>query len=64
MVIPLITKFKTMFSFYLAIILALTIPAHPGMNRFHNSSNQVKTMDDTGGDTGEIPPTPPPPPHR
>jgi hypothetical protein len=49
-----------MLELFLAFLLALTNPAHSGTNGSHNNPNQVTVMDDTGGETGVIPPTPPP----
>jgi hypothetical protein len=53
------SKIKTMLQLFLAILLALTNPAHSGTNGSNSNPNQVITMDSTGGDTGDIPPTPP-----
>ena len=53
------SKIKTMLQLFLAILLALTNPAHSGTNGSNTNPNQVTAMDSTGGDTGDIPPTPP-----
>jgi hypothetical protein len=49
-----------MLTWFLAMILALTCPNHTNKSTTHDSHNQVTTLDDTGGDTGNIPPTGPP----
>lgn len=48
-----------MIELFIAFLLALTNPAHSGTNGSNSNPKQVTTMDDTGGDTGDIPPTPP-----
>ena len=48
-----------MLQLLLAILLALTNPAHSGSNGTNINPNQVTAQDSTGGDTGDIPPTPP-----
>jgi len=52
-----------MLELFLAILLAMACPSHSNTTGAHGNGNHVTTMDDTGGETGVIPPTPPPPPH-
>jgi len=47
-----------MLQLILAFLCAFAHPTHTGTT--HNPSGQVTTMDDTGGETGHIPPPPPP----
>jgi hypothetical protein len=48
-----------MLQLFLAMLLALTNPAHSGTDGSGNKSNHITAQDSTGGDTGDIPPTPP-----
>jgi hypothetical protein len=47
-----------MIQWFLAMVLAFACPNHTHKTGTHDT--QVTTMDDTGGDTGNIPPTGPP----
>jgi len=48
-----------MFQLLIALLLSLMNPGHSCTNGSNSGSTQVSTMDTTGGDTGDIPPTPP-----
>jgi len=48
-----------MFQLFIAFLLSLMNPGHSGTNGSNHHSNQVTTLDDSGGDTGHIPPTGP-----
>jgi hypothetical protein len=52
-------KFRTMLQLFLAIYLALTGPGHS--HGGSNDPNHGVIVADTGGETGDIPPNPPPP---
>jgi hypothetical protein len=47
-----------MLELILAFLCTFGHPGHTGTT--HNTPGQVTTMDDTGGETGHIPPPPPP----
>lgn len=47
-----------MFTFFIAFFWGLVSPNHTQTKCTHPNS-QVSTMDDTGGETGHIPPHPP-----
>ncbi|MGF6849954.1 hypothetical protein QFZ51_005189 [Chitinophaga sp. W3I9] len=47
-----------MFHIILGFFLAFLSPCHPN-NSNHNNGEQVTTLDDTGGETGTIPPRKP-----
>jgi hypothetical protein len=49
-----------MIQWFLAMVLAFACPSHTQKTTIHDT--QVTTLDDTGGDTGNIPPTGPPHP--
>ena len=46
-----------MLEWILAICMAFSCPGH--MNTAHDTHHQITALDDTGGDTGTIPPNPP-----
>jgi len=51
-----------MLAYFLAILWALACPNQTNAPKGHNHSAQVTTLDDdTGGETGHIPPPPPHP---
>ncbi|HVU57188.1 MAG TPA: hypothetical protein VHD83_19135 [Puia sp.] len=52
-----------MLQLILAIFWAFACPNHTGAGTTPNPSGQVTTMDDTGGETGHIPPPPSQPSH-
>jgi hypothetical protein len=57
--LPFVNHFKTtiMFFYIIALFWALINPAHNHTNS-NTSNEQVTVMDDTGGETGTIPPKP------
>ena len=48
-----------MLELFLAFFLAMACPSHSNTSGTHGNGNQVTTLDGTGGETGDIPPTPP-----
>jgi len=48
-----------MYAIFFAIFMALSCPVHNHKDH-NNRGSQVTTLDDTGGDNGQIPPPPPP----
>lgn len=51
-----------MVSIFIALFWALVCPDHTNTTKNCNHGSQVTTMDDTGGETGHVPPHPPIPP--
>ncbi|MBC9913889.1 hypothetical protein [Chitinophaga varians] len=49
-----------MFTIIISLFLAFLHPGHSN-NGHHNNGEQVTTLDDTGGETGTIPPRKPNP---
>ncbi|SEM40918.1 hypothetical protein SAMN04488505_104312 [Chitinophaga rupis] len=50
-----------MYSLILSFFLAFLCPSHSNNGNNHNNGGQVTTLDDTGGETGTIPPRKPNP---
>ena len=48
-----------MFTMFIALFWSLVCPNHTNTNHNNNNGAQVTTMDDTGGETGHVPPHPP-----
>jgi len=52
-------KLIDMFTMFLALFWSLACPNHSNTANHNNNYGQVTTMDDTGGETGHVPPNPP-----